>query len=154
MSKEKEKKKGFENLYDISSLDLPVNLEIRDGILPNRKLQILYFNLLWNVELKLPKLDGIKSLVILLEYFYNKFNEITRTSPNLISRKFEVYLILIKELLNIEVETIDKSNWKSLGIYFFDKDFFTCFLLTLNKLNNKNFFKKFTSFSKVSTNII
>ena len=154
MSKEKEKKKGFENLYDISSLDLPVNLEIKDGILPNRKLQILYFNLLWNVELKLPKLDGIKSLIILLEYFYNKFNEITRTSPNLISRKFEVYLILIKELLNIEVETIDKSNWKSLGIYFFDKDFFTCFLLTLNKLNNKNFFKKFTSFSKVSTNII
>ena len=153
MSINNEKKKGFEKLYDISSLDSPVNLETKDGILPNRKLQILYFNLIWNVELKLPKLDGIKSLIVLLEYFYNKFNEITKTSPNLISRKYEVYYILIKELLNIEIEKLDSSSWKSLGQYFFDKDFFTCFLLTLNKLNNKNFFRKFISFSKVSINI-
>jgi len=37
--------------------------------------------------------------------------------------------------------------------YFFDKDFFSCFLKALNKLNNKNFFIKFSYFSKVSINI-
>jgi hypothetical protein len=150
MSFNKEKEKIYKELYDMSFLDEPVNLETKDGILPNRKLHILYFNLLWKVEFKLPQIDGIKSLIILLEYFYNKFNEIQKTSPNLISRKFEVYYILIKQLLNIEIDNIDKSSLKTLGHYFFDKDFFSCFLLTLNKLNNKNFFKKFTSFSKVS----
>ena len=151
MSFNKEKEKIYKELYDISFLDEPINLETKDGILPNRKLHILYFNLLWKVEFKLPQIDGIKSLIILLEYFYNKFNENQKTSPNLISRKFEVYYILIKQLLNIDIDNIDKSNFKTLGHYFFDKDFFSCFLLTLNKLNNKNFFKKFTSFSKVST---
>ena len=90
MSFNKEKEKIYKELYDISFLDEPVNLETKDGILPNRKLHILYFNLLWKVEFKLPQIDGIKSLIILLEYFYNKFNENQKTSPNLISRKFEV----------------------------------------------------------------
>ena len=150
MSINAEREKIYKDLYDISDLDEPVNLETKDGIPPNRKLHVLYFNLLWKVEFKLPKIDGIKSLIILLEYFYNKVNGISKISPNLIARKIEIYYILIKQLLNIEIDNIDKSSLKTLGHYFFDKDFFSCFLLTLNKLNNKNFFKKFTSFSKVS----
>ena len=153
MSINKEREKIYKDLYDLYSLDEPVNLETKDGILPNRKLHILYFNLLWKVDFKLPKLDGIKSLIILLEYFYNKFFETRKTSPNLISRKFEVYFLIIKQLLNIEIDKNDTSSWKSLEQYFFDKDFFSCFLISLNKLNNKNFFKKFSSFSKVSLNI-
>ena len=153
MSINKEREKIYKELYDLYSLDEPVNLETKDGILPNRKLHILYFNLLWNVEFKLPQIDGIKSLIILLEYFYNKFNENQKTSPNLISRNFEVYFLIIKQLWNIEIDKNDTSSWKSLEQYFFDKDFFSCFLISLNKLNNKNFFKKFSSFSKVSLNI-
>ena len=153
MSINKEREKIYKDLYDLYSLDEPVNLETKDGILPNRKLHILYFNLLWKVDFKLPKLDGIKSLIILLECFYNKFFETRKTSANLISRKFEVYFLIIKQLLNIEIDKNDTSSWKSLEQYFFDKDFFSCFLISLNKLNNKNFFKKFSSFSKVSLNI-
>ena len=153
MSINKEREKIYKELYDLYSLDEPVNLETKDGILPNRKLHILYFNLLWKVDFKLPKLDGIKSLTIFLEYVYNKFFEMKKTSPNLIARKFEVYFQIIKQLFTFEIEKTDISSWKSLEQYFFDKDFFSCFLKALNKLNNKNFFNKFSYFSKVSINI-
>ena len=153
MSKNQEREKLYKELYDISVLDEPINLETIDGITPSRKLHTLYYNLLWKADFKIPKIDGIKSIIILLEYFYNKFNNIRKTSPNLISRKFEVYYFLIKQLLNIKNDNFDKTSFKSLEQYFFDKDFFSCFLISLNKLNNKNFFKKFSSFSKVSMNI-
>jgi len=153
MSINKERENIYKELYDITSLDEPVNLETKDGIPPNRKLQVLYFNLLWKAEFKMPKIDGIKSLLILLEYFYNKFSEMTKTSPNLISRKIEIYYLLIKQLLNIKFEKLDKSSLKSLEQYFFDKDFFSCFLFMINRLNNKYFFEIFSSLSKVSINL-
>ena len=154
MSNNQERERLYKELYDISVLDEPINLETIDGITPNRKLHTLYFNLLWKADFKIPKIDGIKSLIILLEYFYNRFNEIRKTSPNLISRKFEVYYFLIKQLLNIKFDNLDKTTFKSLEQYFFDKDFFSCFLLTLNQLNNKHFFDKFSFYSKVSINNI
>ena len=154
MSNNQERERLYKELYDISVLDEPINLETIDGITPNRKLHTLYFNFLWKADFKIPKIDGIKSLIILLEYFYNRFNEIRKTSPNLISRKFEVYYFLIKQLLNIKFDNLDKTTFKSLEQYFFDKDFFSCFLLTLNQLNNKHFFDKFSFYSKVSINNI
>ena len=154
MSNNQERERLYKELYDISVLDEPINLETIDGITPNRKLHTLYFNLLWKADFKIPKIDGIKSLIILLEYFYNRFNEIRKTSPNLISRKFEVYYFLIKQLLNIKFDNLDKTTFKSLEQYFFDKEFFSCFLLTLNQLNNKHFFDKFSFYSKVSINYI
>lgn len=154
MSKNQEREKLYKELYDISVLDEPINLETIDGITPNRKLHTLYYNLLWKVDFKIPKVDGIKSLIILLEYFYNKFNDIRKVSPNLISRKFDVYYFLIRQLLNIKNDNFDKTSFKSLEQYFFDKDFFSCFLLTLNQLNNKHFFDKFTLYSKVSITYI
>ena len=154
MSNNQERERLYKELYDISVLDEPINLETIDGITPNRKLHTLYFNFLWKADFKIPKIDGIKSLIILLEYFYNRFNEIRKTSPNLISRKFEVYYFLIKQLLNIKFDNLDKTTFKSLEQYFFDKDFFSCFLLTLNQLNNKHFFDKFSFYSKVSINYI
>ena len=154
MSNNQERERLYKELYDISVLDEPINLETIDGITPNRKLHTLYFNLLWKADFKIPKIDGIKSLIILLEYFYNRFNEIRKTSPNLISRKFEVYYFLIKQLLNIKFDNLDKTTFKSLEQYFFDKEFFSFFLLTLNQLNNKHFFDKFSFYSKVSINYI
>ena len=67
----KSKDKILKEIYDIDQLDEPVNLETKEGILPNRKLQVIYYNLLWVVEPKLPQIDGIKSLLILLDYVYN-----------------------------------------------------------------------------------
>ena len=154
MSINKEREKIYKELYDISSIDEPVNLETIDGIPPTRKLNALYFNLLWKVDFKLPEIDGIKSLIILLEFFYNKFSDIRKISPNLISRKFDIYCLLIKQLLNIKKEQLDKSGLKSLEQYFFDKDFFSCFLKLLNHLKNTIFFEKFTVFSKVSPQYI
>ena len=150
MSINAEREKIYKDLYDISDLDEPVNLETKDGIPPNRKLHVLYFNLVWKVEFKLPKIDGIKSLIILLEYFYNKVNGISKISPNLIARKIEIYYILIKQLLKIKIDNLEKTFLKSLEQYFFDKEFFTCFLMVLNNLNNTKFFEKFSSYSKVS----
>ena len=150
----KEREKIYKELYDISNVNEPVNLEAIDGIIPNRILRILYFNLIWRVDFKFPKINGIKSLIILLEYFYNKFSDIRVVSPNLISRKNEIYHLLIKQLLSLKFDKLDKTSWKSLEQYFFDKDFFSCFLRTLNKLNNKYFFEKFSFYSKVSNKIL
>ena len=150
----KEREKIYKELYDISNVNEPVNLEAIDGIIPNRILRILYFNLIWRVDFKFPKINGIKSLIILLEYFYNKFSDIRVVSPNLISRKNEIYHLLIKQLLNLKFDKLDKTSWSSLEQYFFDQDFFSCFLRTLNKLNNKYFFEKFSFYSKVSNKIL
>ena len=140
----------LKELYDISLLDEPVNLETSHGIPQNRKLQIIYFNLLWGIELKLPKIDGINSLFILLNYFNIKFKEIKKLSPYLLSRKNEIFYLFIEQLLNFSLEENKKIIYKNIEQYFNDKDFFNCFLITNNKLNNSSFFAKFSFFSNVS----
>ena len=140
----------LETIYDISQLDEPVNLEIVDGILPNRKLQIIYYNLLWVVDSKVPKIDGIKSLLILLDYIYNKFDDKRKISPHLLARKNEIFYILIERIFNSDINKIDKKSFKKFGQYFYDNDFFTSFLIMLNKKDNSVFKEKFSFFSKVS----
>ena len=150
----KEKDKILKQIYDISLLDEPINLETIDGIPPNRKLHSIYYNLIWGCELKLPKIDGIKSLLILLEYIYNKFSETPKISPHLLSRKNEIFYLLIEQLLKIPIDKKDKETLKFLAQYFYDPDFFSSFLLILNKLNNALFIKKFTFFSKIIQNAL
>lgn len=146
----KSKDNILKSIYDISLLDEPVNLETIDGIPPTRKLQTIYFNLLWAVDIKLPEIDGIKSLLIFLEYFYNKFSEISKTSPHLLSRKSEIFYLIIDQLLKLTIDKNDKSSLKTLEQYFYDKDFFGAFLTKLNKQNNDKFTKNFSFYSKVS----
>lgn len=140
----------YTSLYDISQIDEPLNLETKDGIEPTRKLNIIYFNLLWKAELKLPKIESIKNLLILLEYFYNKFNDIRKVSPYLIGRKTEIYYLLIERILKLDINKNDKKVVKNLEQYFCDKEFFSCFLKILNSKNNSVFKEKFLFFSKVS----
>ena len=98
----------------------------------------------------MPEIDGIKSLLIFLEYFYNKFSEINKTSPHLLSRKSEIFYLIIDQLLKLTIDRNDKSSLKTLEQYFYDKDFFGAFLTKLNKQNNDKFTKNFTFYSKVS----
>ena len=140
----------FEKINDISQLEEPVNLETIDGILPNRKLQIIYYNLLWVVDSKVPKIDGIKSLLILLDYVYNKFDDIRKISPHLLARKNESFYLIIDQIFNTYIDKKDKDSLKNLEQYFYDNDFFTSFLIRLNKKNNSVFKEKFSFFSKVS----
>lgn len=150
MNMNKTKDNIFKQIYDISQLDEPVNLETKDGIIPNRKLQILYYNLIWGVELKLPQIDGIKSLLILLNYIYNKIYDIRKISPNMLSRKNEIYYLIIEQLFKLTIDKKDKDFLKTLEQYFYDKEFFSSFLLILNKKNNAVFKEKFSLYSKVS----
>ena len=143
----------LEKIYDLSQLDEPVNLETKEGILPNRKLQVIYYNLLWVVDPKLPKIDGIKSLLILLDYVYNKFDDIRKISPHLLARKNETFYLIIDQIFNSYIDKKDKDSLKNLEQYFYDNDFFTSFLIMLNKKNNSVFKEKFSFFSKVSINI-
>ena len=139
----------LKQIYNISFLDEPINLETIDGISPNRKLHIIYYNLVWGCELKLPKIDGIKSLLILLEYIYIKFSESYKISPHLLSRKNEIFYLLIDQLLRMPIDKNDKESLTSLAQYFYDQDFLSSFLLVLNRLDNSLFIKKFTFFSKI-----
>ena len=149
MLMDKSKDNILKSIYDMSLLDEPVNLETLQGIPPTRKLQTIYFNLIWGNDAKLPKIDGIKSLLIFLEYFYIKFSEISKKSPHLISRKTEIYYLLIDQLLNLDIDQNDKTSIKDLEQYFYDRDFLSCFLTILNRQNNKKFKDKFSFFSKV-----
>ena len=114
----------------------------------------LYYNLVWCLDLKLPKIDGIKSLLILLEYMYNKFSEIRKIPPHFLSRKNEIFYLLIDQLLKMSIDKRDKETLKTLAQYFYDPDFFSSFLLMINKLKNALFIEKFSFFSKVSINNI
>ena len=154
MSTKKPEDNILNQLYDISLLDEPVNLETINGIPPNRKLQTIYYNLVWGVELRLPEIDGIKSLLIFLDYFYSKFNDIRKISPHLLSRKNEIFYLIIDQLLKLSINKKDKEVLKTLEQYFYDQDFFGCFLIKLNKLKNSLFKEKFSFFSKVRINII
>ena len=154
MLSDKSKDNIMKQIYDISLLDEPVNLETIDGIPPNRKLHTIYYNLVWGLELRLPKIDGIKSLLILLEYMYNKFSEIRKMSPHFLSRKNEIFYLLIVQLLKMPIDKKDKETLKILAQYFYDPDFFSSFLLIINKLKNSLFIEKFSFFSKVSINIL
>ena len=140
----------LKQLYDISQLDEPINLETIDDITPNRKLHTLYYNLLWAAELKLPKIDGIKSLLILLEYIYNKFNDVRKTPPHYLSRKNEILYLIIEQLLSYKIDMKDKETMKNIYQYFYEQDFFNCFLKIINKRNNSFFEEKFLFYSKVS----
>ena len=148
----KSKDNILKQIYDISLLDEPVNLEPIDDIPQNRKLQTIYYNLLWGVELKLPKFDGIKSLLIFLEYFDDKFMEARKISPHLLSRKTEIFYLLIEQILKFNIDEKDKDSLKTLEQFFYEEDFFASFLIKLNKLNYSHFTKQFLIFSKVSYN--
>lgn len=146
----KSKDNLLKQLYDISLIDEPVNLETKNGIPPNRKLQAIYYNLVWGVDLKLPKIDGINSLLIFLDYFYSKFNEVRKISPYLLSRKNEIFYLINEQLLRLHIDKNEKDTLKTLEQYFYDQDFFSSFLIRLNKLNNALFQEKYSFFSKVS----
>ena len=150
-NKTKDKENILKQLYDISFLDEPINLETIKGIPHNRKLQIIYFNLLWGVELKLPEIDGAKSLFILIEYFFKKFKEINKISLHLLSRKIDIFYLFIEQLLKLSIKENEEIIYNNIEQYLYDKDFFNCFLITMNKLNNSSFIEKFSFFSKVST---
>ena len=149
-NKTKDKENILKQLYDISFLDEPINLETIKGIPQNRKLQIIYFNLIWGVELKLPEIDGAKSLFILIEYFFKKFKEINKISLHLLSRKIDIFYLFIEQLLKLSIEENEEIIYNNIEQYLYDKDFFNCFLITMNKLSNSSFIEKFSFFTKVS----
>lgn len=153
-NKYKDKENILKQLYDISYLDEPINLETINGIPQNRKLQIIYFNLLWRVELKLPEIDGPKSFFILFDYFNKKFKEINKISLHLLSRKIDIFYLFIEQLLKLSIEKNKKIIYNKIEQYLYDKDFFNCFLISMNKLSNLSFFEKFSFYSKVSSLIL
>lgn len=154
MIADKAKDNILKQIYNISLLDEPINLETIDGIPPSRKLHTIYYNLIWGCELKIPKIDGFKSLLILLEYIYSKFSVDGKIPPHLLSRKNEIFYLLIEQILKLSTDKNDNESLKSLAQYFYDPDFLGSFLLILNKLNNALFIKKYSFFSKIIQNVL
>ena len=140
----------LKQLYDINQLDEPINLETIDGIPPTKKLQTIYYNLMWDSELKLPKIDGIKSLLILLDYFYNKLFYVRKMPVHFLSRKNEILNLIIEQLLSYNIDNEDNIIKNILPQYFYEQNFFDCFLKIINKRKNSFFEEKFRSYSKVS----
>lgn len=68
----------------------------------------------------------------------------------MLSRKNEIYYLIIEQLFKLEIDRKDKDYLKTLEQYFYDKEFFSSFLLILNKKNNDVFKEKFSFYSKVS----
>jgi hypothetical protein len=78
--------------------------------------------------------------------------EARKISPHLLSRKTEIFYLLIEQILKFHIDEKDKDSLKTLEQFFYEEDFFASFLIKLNKLNNSHFTKKFLIFSKVSYN--
>ena len=150
MSTRKPIDNNLNQINDNSYLQKSNELEIKEGITPNNKLQTIYTNLVGGIDIKLPEIYGIKNLLILLDYFYNKFNEIKDPPSFILSRKVEIYYLVIEKVLKMNIELNDNGTFKTLELYFLDEDFFTAFLIKLTKLNDSLFFEKFSFFSKVS----
>ena len=146
--------KSIDNLlkdhYDLALIDQPLNLDNKKDDYPNRSLQIIFFNLLWGTEINFPKFENSNSVLSLLDYLLEKFNVFEKVSPFILERKKEIFYLVSDELLKYIGDKNEKNLPKKISKYFYDKDFYTAFLIKLNKKSNKKFKEKFLELSTVS----
>ena len=147
--------KSIDNLikehYDLSSINQPLNLDGKKNDYPDSSLQIIFFNLLWGTEINFPKFENSNSVLSLLDYLFEKFNDFEKVSPFILARKKEIFYLISDELLKYIGDKNEINLPKKISKYFYDKDFFTAFLIKLSKKSNKKFKEKFLQLSNVST---
>ena len=145
-----DKPKESKNINDIHVIKEPNISENKEDIITDTKLESIYFNLLNNTKITLPKINGFQNFMAFFNYIFTKLNT-GEESPDKTGRKNELLKVLIEELTHYSKELGDSTNQAKIEQYFYDKNFFGVFLEILNKKEDISSFKEiFLLFSKVS----
>ena len=145
-----DKPKESKNINDIHVIKEPNISENKEDIITDTKLESIYFNLLNNTKITLPKINGFQNFMAFFNYIFTKLNT-GEESPDKTGRKNELLKVLIEQLTHYSKELGDSTNQAKIEQYFYDKNFFGVFLEILNKKEDISSFKEiFLLFSKVS----
>ena len=142
------------NLNDIYLIIQQTDLNNKEDILTDKKMQTLFFNLLNNTEIILPKINSFSNYMIFLNYIFKEF-QVNEISSIELSRKNEILNFLAEELINQAMKTDHIIDKEKLVQYFYDKNFFSFFLENWQKNEDISLFKGiFSKFIEVSTYLL
>lgn len=131
--------------------DAQINFDTLDNITLNQKLESIFYNLIYNnTDIKLiPKINNTKNLLILLEFFFNKLNDIA-TIANVIEKKNDIFKYLSETLIKNLENITEKNDQEKIAQYFYNLNFFEIMIQTLNEQDISLFKEKFALFINVS----
>ena len=139
----------IKNLNDKFLLEDKTNLETKENISQDTNLESFYFNLLNDIEIKIPKMIGIENIFKLIEFILNKtFEEKEKEIPDI--RKKQILNLLIAELIDNIGKGVENFSTKLNQYFSFINFFETFFEILLKKEDLSSFKDKFFYVSKVS----
>ena len=137
------------NLNDKFLLEDKTNLETKENISQDTNLESFYFNLLNDIEIKIPKMIGIENIFKLIEFILNKtYEEKEKEIPDI--RKKQILNLLIAELIDNIGKGVENFSTKLNQYFSFINFFETFFEILLKKEDLSSFKDKFFYVSKVS----
>ena len=142
-------------LDDKTLLEEKANLETKEEITSDIKLDDIFYNFLNNIENKIPKINDRENLLIYLEYFFNKYKEDNSSPDEVLLRKKQFLILLVGQLIDNIEDMTEKVFQEKMEQYFYDKKFFDIFFEILIKKDDISVFKQKIIFvSKVSLKYI
>ena len=139
----------IKNLNDKFLLEDKTNLETKENISQDTNLESFYFNLLNDIEIKIPKMIGIENIFKLIEFILNKtYEEKEKEIPDI--RKKQILNLLIAELIDNIGKGVENFSEKLNQYFSFINFFETFFEILLKKEDLSSFKDKFFYVSKVS----
>lgn len=139
----------IKNLNDKFIIEDKTNLETKENISQDTNLESFYFNLLNDIEIKIPKMIGIENIFKLIEFILNKtFEEKEKEIPDI--RKKQILNLLIAELIDNIGKGVENFSEKLNQYFSFINFFETFFEILLKKEDLSSFKDKFFYVSKVS----
>ena len=130
-----------------------IDFDKLNNITLNQKLDSIFNNLIYNnLDIRLiPNIYDSKNLLILFDYFFNRFNDIT-TIPIIFEKRNDIFKYLSEILINNLQNLKEKKEQENFSKFFYNLNFFEIFLGTLNNKDISVFKEKFSLFIKVSLN--
>ena len=139
----------IKNLNDKFIIEDKTNLETKENISQDTNLESFYFNLLNDIEIKIPKMIGIENIFKLIEFILNKtYEEKEKEIPDI--RKKQILNLLIAELIDNIGKGVENFSTKLNQYFSFINFFETFFEILLKKEDLSSFKDKFFYVSKVS----
>ena len=139
----------IKNLNDKFIIEDKTNLETKENISQDINLESFYFNLLNDIEIKIPKMIGIENIFKLIEFILNKtYEEKEKEIPDI--RKKQILNLLIAELIDNIGKGVENFSEKLNQYFSFINFFETFFEILLKKEDLSSFKDKFFYVSKVS----
>ena len=142
-----DKANEIKNFNDKSLLEEQANLETKEDSTQDKELELFYFNLLNDKEVKIPKLNETQNIFKLLQFIFNKtYEENIKEIPE--KRKKQILNDLISKLID-KIGVNDEAYSEKIKQFFSFANFFNTFFEILLKEDVLVFKDKFLYVSKV-----